>query len=214
MKKITIIDYGSGNLHSIAKAFENQSTSNNVSVTISDNYRDIEQASHIVLPGVGAYNDCISNLKNQDGILQALVEAVQISKKPFLGVCVGMQLLSDFGEENIGQNHGKHAGLGWISGTVKHLPKKDNLKIPHMGWNEVFIKQDHNIFKNIPNGSDFYFVHSYHFQCENDKNIMAYTNYGNNFTSVIAQENIVSCQFHPEKSQKHGLQFIGNFICL
>lgn len=212
MKKITIIDYGSGNLHSIAKAFEKQSESRNITVKVSDNYRDIEQATNIVLPGVGAYDDCILGLKNKDGILQSLTEAVMVKKKPFLGVCVGMQLLSDFGEENSNNKSSNHAGLGWISGVVKSLPTNTNLKIPHMGWNQVDIKQNHDIFRNISNGSDFYFVHSYQFQCRNESDILASTNYGDEFTSVIAKENIIAAQFHPEKSQNSGLKFISNFI--
>ena len=208
MKQLVIVDYGSGNLHSISKAFEKEAINKKIDIKVSDNYKDIERSSHIVLPGVGAYNDCMAGLQRLDGVLESIQHNVLDKKKPFLGICVGMQLLSDTGEEN-----GLSKGLGWISGDVQRFSKKDtNLKIPHMGWNEVYFQQKHDIFKNIEDKTDFYFVHSYHFSCKDDNNVLACAEYGRKFSTVIAMDNIVASQFHPEKSQKAGLEFISNFL--
>lgn len=205
MKKVTIIDYGSGNLHSIAKAFESQT---DFQVSVSSDYKDIENSSHIVLPGVGAFGDCVKGLESLDGMHDSLHEAVMEQKKPFMGVCVGMQMLADTGLEN-----GEHKGLGWIPGVVKPIePKDSSYKIPHMGWNEIKIEREHPVFKGINDGDHFYFVHSYHFGCKDEKNIISSVEYCYNITAAIANDNIIAAQFHPEKSQKAGLKFISNFL--
>jgi glutamine amidotransferase len=208
MKQVTIIDYGSGNLHSIAKAFEKEGRKKSFKVVVSDNAEEVRKASHIVLPGVGAFGDCIGGLDKLKGMREALEDAVIKQKKPFMGVCVGMQMLADEGLEN-----GSHKGLGWISGKVIPLkPKDKSLKIPHMGWNELRIEKDHPVLNGIKTGDHVYFVHSYHFDCANSKNTLSTVDYGAPVVAVIANENIVAAQFHPEKSQKTGLKFISNFL--
>jgi glutamine amidotransferase len=208
MKQVTIIDYGSGNLHSIAKAFEKEGRKKSFKVVVSDNADEVRNASHIVLPGVGAFGDCINGLEKLRGMREALEQAVITEKKPFLGVCVGMQMLADEGQEN-----GIHKGLGWIGGKVIALkPKDKTLKIPHMGWNELNILKDHPVLDGIKSGDHVYFVHSYHFSCTNAGNTLSTVDYGSPIVAVIANENIVAAQFHPEKSQKTGLRFIANFL--
>lgn len=206
MTQVTIIDYGSGNLHSIAKAFEK--VANGKKIVVSSDARDIEKASHIVLPGVGAFNDCVNGLEKLDGVKAALQKNVIEKKKPFLGVCVGMQMLADIGLEN-----GEHKGFGWISGRVMPInPKDKSLKIPHMGWNELKINRTHPILDGIENGDHVYFVHSYHFCCNDGSNVLSSVEYGGDVVAVIANDNIVAAQFHPEKSQEVGLKFISNFL--
>lgn len=208
MSQVTIIDYGSGNLHSIAKAFEKEAGSRKLKVVVSDKASDVDKASHIILPGVGAFGDCIKGLQALDGMIEALNKNVIVNKKPFMGVCVGMQMLADEGLEN-----GSHKGLGWISGRVIPLkPSDSNLKIPHMGWNEINIEHEHPVLEGINSGDHVYFVHSYHFDCTNKNNALASVDYGQRVVSVIANDNIVAAQFHPEKSQQVGLKFISNFL--
>lgn len=206
-KNIIIVDYGSGNLHSLAKSIEKCSTSDK-NIKISRELKDIENASHVVLPGVGAFSDCIKNLREVTGMIDALEEFALIDKKPFLGICVGMQMLSDESHE-----HELTKGLGWIKGKVIPIPKiDDSIKIPHIGWNELEIQKHHPIFKNIQNKSHAYFVHSYKFMCENPTDIIAEVEYGVNITSAVAKDNLVGLQFHPEKSQENGLRILENFI--
>jgi len=205
MKQVTIIDYGSGNLHSIAKAFEHEA--GGIKIIVSNKTEDIERASHIVLPGVGAFGDCVQGLESLEGVKEALTKAVMHDKKPFMGVCVGMQMLADVGAE-----HGNHKGLGWIKGKVVAIDIKEGLKIPHMGWNELKITKNHPIFEGIKSGDHVYFVHSYHFLCDDSDNIISTVQYGNNITAAIANDNIIATQFHPEKSQHVGLKLISNFL--
>lgn len=207
MPSVTIIDYGSGNLHSISKAFERQS--GGIPIRVSDKIEDITSASHIVLPGVGAFGDCINGLKARPGLIEALNEEVMVKKKPFFGVCVGMQMLAEQGLE-----HGTHQGLGWIKGTVRPIPHSPTLKIPHMGWNNLEISQDHPAIARISQGDHAYFVHSYYFDCEEKNAILATVNYGKDLCAMVAKDNIIGTQFHPEKSQKTGLQVIKNFLQL
>lgn len=211
MSHVTIIDYGSGNLHSIAKAFEREAEPLSLRVTVSSRAEDIRTASHVVLPGVGAFGDCLKGLKALGGVWEALNEAVHQDKKPFMGVCVGMQMLADLGEEN-----GKHTGFGWINGTVKRItPSDPGLKIPHMGWNEIQVtNQSHPVMHGIHSGDHVYFVHSYHFDCQDKQNILALTEYGAPLVAAIAKDNMVASQFHPEKSQQVGLRFIANFLAM
>lgn len=210
MTQVTIIDYGSGNLHSIAKAFELEAKKSGIKVKVSSDAEDIKKASHIVLPGVGAFADCLQGLKSAPGVLDALNTAVIINKKPFLGVCVGMQMLAQESHEQ-----GVHKGLGWIKGKVVAINSHNNvLKVPHMGWNELEIKQDHPVLAGIKSGDHAYFVHSYWMECSNANNVLANVDYGANLTAIIANENIIATQFHPEKSQQLGLKLINNFLTL
>ncbi len=205
-KNIAIIDYGSGNILSAKKSFAKVIKVHNLDaeVFISGNPKEIKSSSHIVLPGQGAFETCIKGLKNIPGMLEELNSFAIIEKKPFFGICVGMQLLANNSLEN-----GNHEGLGWISGTIEKLPSC-KLKMPHMGWNSIKV-----INKNLkikPKETDYYFVHSYFFNCVNRENILAETNYGIDFASIINKENIYGLQFHPEKSSDQGLEIIKNFI--
>ncbi len=207
MKKITIVDYGSGNILSAQKSFIKVARDNNfeADVTISKNLSDIKKSSHIVLPGQGAFNTCMDGLKKTHGLIDELYEFALIKKKPFLGICVGMQMLAKISEEN-----GIHEGLGWIDGIIKRLPG-DSLKLPHMGWNEAIPRNStHNNLISTKN--DYYFVHSYYFDCADNDNILAETKYGKNFASIVGKENIYGVQFHPEKSSSQGLNLLKEFI--
>ena len=205
MLQITIIDYGSGNVLSAQKSFVKVTNDNNIEakVIISKNLNDIRNSTHIVLPGQGAFFTCMSELNKTPGLIDELNEFAIIKQKPFLGVCVGMQMLANDSQEN-----GFHKGLGWISGHIKLLPNS-NLKMPHMGWNLVTPK---NKNKLIIDPSDYYFVHSYYFECQNEEDILAETQYGTSFASIIGKENIYGVQFHPEKSSSQGLNLIKNFL--
>ena len=209
MKKIiTIIDYGSGNILSAKQSFARVIKAENIDadVFISGNPELIKNSTHIVLPGQGAFETCISGLKGIPGMIDELNNFVVVKKKPFFGICVGMQLLANNSLEN-----GDHKGLGWINGTIEKLPSK-NLKMPHMGWNSIRVLNKN--FKIIPKETDYYFVHSYYFNCKNKENILAETNYGINFPSIVNKENIYGLQFHPEKSSIQGLDIIKSFIKL
>ena len=205
MKKITIIDYGSGNVLSAQQSFIKTSNDNKIEskVIISNNISDIKNSTHVVLPGQGSFSTCMQGLKNKPGLIEELYEFAIIKKKPFLGICVGMQMLANDSEEK-----GVHKGLGWIEGNIKSLPTQ-NLKIPHMGWNIVKPVNNNNLVK-IP--EDYYFVHSYYFKCKNSENILAETQYGINFSSIVGKENIYGVQFHPEKSSSQGLNLLKNFV--
>lgn len=212
-QKVVIIDYGSGNIRSAAKAFEHVIAQHdlNFEVLVSNNAEDLESATHIVLPGQGAFGDCMRGLKDVDGMIDALETAVHGDKKPFLGICVGMQLLADKGLE-----YGEHKGLGWISGDVVPIePNDKTLKIPHMGWNicEYPNGISHPALKNQnKEGAHYYFVHSFMFKCKHKDNLLGVATYGGDITSIVAQDNIVGVQFHPEKSQEAGLTLIHDFL--
>ena len=207
MKKITIVDYGSGNVLSAQKSFIKIAKENNieVDVLISKKLNDVKNSTHIVLPGQGAFSTCMNGLKKTDGLIDELSEFALIKKKPFLGICVGMQMLAKMSEEN-----GDHEGLGWIDGQIKLLPG-DNLKLPHMGWNLV-IPTNSKYNNLISTKNDYYFVHSYYFECADKDNILAETKYGTNFASIVGKENIYGVQFHPEKSSSQGLNLLKEFI--
>lgn len=200
---LAIIDYGSGNLRSVAKAFERVGAQANVTSKASD----LSAASHIVLPGVGAFADCMAGLKVLPGMLETLQEEVHMRKKWFLGICVGMQMLFEKGHE-----HGVHKGLGWLKGEVVAL--HPSLKIPHMGWNELHLTCDHPFTRGIKNGDHAYFVHSYHAVEGDASNILATTEYGQTITAVVGRDHILGTQFHPEKSQETGLTLLKNFLRL
>lgn len=213
---VAIIDYGSGNLHSAAKAFEHVIAEHklNFDVVITRNPADLQRASHIVLPGQGAFGDCMSGLRSVSGMIEALEHSVLVEKKPFLGICVGMQLLATRGLE-----YGTHQGLGWIEGEVVAIaPKDKSLKIPHMGWNTVDFDQgtSHPALKNQKNIKDalphFYFVHSFMFKCKNKEDVLGHATYGEDVTAIVGHTNIIGVQFHPEKSQEAGLQLCHDFL--
>lgn len=209
--KIVIIDYGSGNLRSAAKAFEKVVADQalDFTVLVSGKAEDLDAASHIVLPGQGAFGDCMSGLKSS-GLIDALERNVLREGKPFLGICVGMQLLADEGLE-----HGRHKGLGWISGKVVPIkPQDKSLKIPHMGWNDHIstpIGQKHDVVKHIQGGAHFYFVHSFVFESD-PKNCLGGFSYGEKYCAIVGRDNIVGVQFHPEKSHETGLILLQHFI--
>ena len=209
MKKIVIVDYGLGNIVSAQQSFVKVSKDNKISAKtiVSNNPSDIEEATHVVLPGQGAFKSCMDGLQKINGMISSLEKSVIKNKKPFLGICVGMQLLANEGLEN-----GTHKGLGWIDGTIKKLEVK-NLKLPHMGWNTIENSAQETKMK-FDSQKDFYFVHSYYFDCLNSKNVLAHTNYGINFPSIVCKENVYGVQFHPEKSSKQGLNLIKNFLSL
>ena len=207
-KKITIIDYGSGNILSAKQSFTRVTRTENIDaeVCISGNPEIIKNSTHIVLPGQGAFETCINGLKKIPGMIDELNSFVITKKKPFFGICVGMQLLANNSLEN-----GNHKGLGWIDGTIEKLPN-ENLKMPHMGWNSIRVLN--KSLKITPKETDYYFVHSYYFNCKNKENILAETKYGIDFPSIVNKENIYGLQFHPEKSSDQGLDIIKNFIKL
>jgi glutamine amidotransferase len=207
---VAIVDYGSGNLRSAEKALARvaaeQSTGQQVIVTSDADA--VAKAERIVLPGVGAFADCMSGLRAVPGMVDALKDAVLKRGVPFLGICVGMQLLADVGRE-----FGDHAGLGWIGGeVVKIAPSDPALKIPHMGWNELKIERAHPLLANIPASGHAYFVHSYHCRAKDKRDVLATTDYGETLTAMIARDNIAGTQFHPEKSQAVGLTLLANFL--
>ena len=210
---LIIIDYGSGNLRSAAKAFEH--VSKDITVKISNKPEDLLKADRIVLPGQGAFRDCMENLSAIDGMIEALNEAVIKDATPFLGICVGMQLMASRGME-----HGVTAGLDWIEGDVIPIaPDDTSLKIPHMGWNELHYlsannTQDnrHFVLRNTDSSENFYFVHSFMFQCTYNHNCLAMTEYGGLIPAIIGRDNIIGMQFHPEKSHKAGLKLLSNFL--
>jgi glutamine amidotransferase len=207
-KNITIIDYGSGNILSAKQSFARVIKKENIDadVCISGNPEKIKNSTHIVLPGQGAFETCIKGLEGIPGMIEELNNCVVVQKKPFFGICVGMQLLANNSLEN-----GNHNGFGWIDGTIEKIPS-DNLKMPHMGWNSIRVLNKK--LKIKPKETDYYFVHSYYFNCKNKENILAETNYGINFPSIVNKENIYGLQFHPEKSSDQGLDIIKHFIKL
>ncbi|MBT4120358.1 MAG: imidazole glycerol phosphate synthase subunit HisH [Candidatus Peribacter sp.] len=200
---VTVIDYGLGNIFSVVKAFEMIGAD----VQVSSDASDIRSADHLVLPGVGAFADGMQFLHDKD-LDTVLTEEVVQNKKPFLGICLGLQLLAE-----IGQEHGEHKGLGWIPGKVQVLDTGDEpLKIPHVGWNNLEMTQDNPLFTDIHKDSDFYFVHSYQLHCTDPKDCIATTTYGETITAAIWHDNIFATQFHPEKSQDAGLKLLENFL--
>lgn len=208
-QKITIIDYGSGNLRSVFNAL-NLIDGQNFDLQISSNPQDIKSSDKIILPGVGAFADCINSLSNITKMRDILQEEILHKKKNFLGICVGMQLLADFGHE-----YETVKGLGFISGEIIKINDRDQtLKIPHIGWNEIQIQKNHDILQNIENNEHFYFVHSYHFLVKDSENIIANVNYGQNLAAIIAKNNIIATQFHPEKSGASGIKLLKNFTKL
>ena len=205
-----LIDYDSGNLHSAEKAFQRMAREvDGGEVIVSSSPEDVARADRIVLPGDGAFPACRDALVDRTGLFEALVEAVEVKARPFLGICVGMQLMADRGLE-----HETTEGFGWISGEVHRIiPSDSTLKIPHIGWNNLHIlATEHPLFADIREGAHAYFVHSYGFECTAAANRLATADYGGSVTAAIGRDNMVGTQFHPEKSQSVGLRLIANFL--
>jgi len=213
MKRICVIDYDSGNIRSVYNALKKVLVGSKSSIVISSKKEKIKEASHILLPGVGSFKTCIEGLKRKR-ILNVLEEKVFKSCEPFLGICVGMQMLATKSFEN-----GNHVGLNWIPGKVKKITQSSkSLKIPHMGWNKLIMKKQNNFIKNLSEKVDLkknfsaYFVHSYELRLEDKKNLILSTEYGGEITAMITKENIIGTQFHPEKSHLFGLKFLETFV--
>ena len=210
---VAIVDYGSGNLHSAAKAFERAAHDAGIDqpIVVTDDPRVVAAADRVVLPGVGAFADCRRGLDAVDGMVEALDEAVHQKARPFFGICVGMQLLAERGRE-----YEVTEGLGWIAGEVDRItPADPNLKIPHMGWNTLNVTRPHKLVEGLalgPGGRHAYFVHSYEFKVAQRADLVAEADYGGPITAIVARDNLVGTQFHPEKSQKLGLALIANFL--
>ena len=197
--KVCVLDYGSGNVASVYNLINRLG----YDIKVSNKVEDIKKSSHLILPGVGAFGSSVEKIKNNISI-ELLSDEVKVKKKPFLGICVGMQVLAEKGLE-----FGSHEGLGWIEGTVEKINAK---VLPHVGWNNIEMKKNSPIFSNIKNASDFYFVNSYAFKVKDSNFIIAETTYENKFCSALQKENIFGVQFHPEKSQKTGQLIIDNFL--
>ena len=210
---VAIVDYGSGNLHSAAKAFERAAHEEGLTrpILVTNDPDTVARADRVVLPGVGAFADCRRGLDAVDGMVDALEQSVRGRGRPFLGICVGMQLMAERGRE-----YEVVQGLGWIPGEVDRItPSDPSLKIPHMGWNTLNERRSHPLLADIavgPQGLHAYFVHSFHLNATNSNDIVARADYGGPVTAVIAKDTMFGTQFHPEKSQRFGLALIANFL--
>jgi len=210
---VAIIDYGSGNLHSAAKAFERATRGMEVppKIVVTRDPDQVFRADRIVLPGVGAFADCRRGLNELDGMVDAMTEAVRDKARPFFGICVGMQLMATRGKEHVTTD-----GLNWIAGDVEKIaPKDESLKIPHMGWNTLELLREHPVLNGLPlgpKGRHAYFVHSYHLNAVNESEVLARADYGGPITAIVGRDTAIGTQFHPEKSQRFGLALISNFL--
>ena len=206
---VTIVDYNSGNISSVINSFK-EVAKDKVNIEVTSDLSTIKTSDKVVLPGQGSFKSCIDGLNSINGSLETLNEFALESKKPLLGICVGLQMFADIGYEET-----ETKGLGWISGKVSKIDNQDGkFKLPHIGWNEINITKDSKIFKGIDNNSHMYFVHSYEFVPKDKSVISATTNYSSNVVCAAEKENIFGTQFHPEKSDKIGLKIIDNFINL
>ena len=206
---VVVVDYGSGNLRSAAKALARAAVEggSGATVLVSGEAQALSEADRIVLPGVGAFGDCMAALGARPGLADALIEAVIGLRRPFLGICVGMQLMAARGLE-----HGEFAGLGWFPGDVVKLAPGHGLKVPHMGWNELSIAAAHPLLAGIDDGAHMYFMHGYHLRAADQGAVLANTDYGGPVTAMVAVDNLAGVQFHPEKSQAAGLRLLANFL--
>ena len=206
---VTIVDYNSGNISSVINSFK-EVAKHKVNIEVTSDLSKIKLSDKIVLPGQGSFKSCVDALNSINGLVDTLNEFAINSKKPLLGICVGLQMFADIGYEEI-----ETKGLGWISGKVSKINNQDGkYKLPHIGWNQINILKDSKIFKNIENNSHMYFVHSYEFVPEDKNVISATTDYSSNIVCSVEKENIFGTQFHPEKSDIIGLKIIQNFINL
>ena len=206
---VTIVDYKSGNISSVINSFK-EVAENKVKIEVTSDVSKIKSTDKVVLPGQGSFKSCVDALQSINGLVDCLNDFVMNKKKPLLGICVGLQMFADFGYEE-----SETKGLGWIPGKVTKINNRDGkYKLPHIGWNEINIVKDSKIFKNIKNKSHMYFVHSYEFIPNNQNAISATTEYSSKHVCAIEKENIFGTQFHPEKSDKLGLQIIDNFMRL
>ncbi|MEZ5872983.1 MAG: imidazole glycerol phosphate synthase subunit HisH [Nitratireductor sp.] len=211
--RVSIIDYGSGNLHSAQKAFERAARESAIAaeINLTSDPEKLLASDRIVLPGVGAFADCRAGIEAVPGLLEALRECVEVRARPFLGICVGQQLMATTGMEK-----GSTPGFGWIDGDVVEIPAANaGLKVPQIGWNTLEVINHHPVLDGIPTGPQgwhAYFVHSYHIAVRNPQERIATTDYGGPVTAIVGRDNMVGTQFHPEKSQKLGLALIGNFL--
>jgi len=206
---VTIVDYNSGNISSLINSFKEVSK-DKINIEVTSDLNKIKSSDKVVLPGQGSFKGCVDALNSINGLVDTLNEFAISDKKPLLGICVGLQMFADIGYEEV-----ETKGLGWISGKVLKIDnQKGNYKLPHIGWNEIKIIKDSRIFKGIENNSHMYFVHSYEFVPVDKKVISATTDYSSNIVCSVEKENIFGTQFHPEKSDKSGLQIIKNFINL
>ena len=208
---VAIVDYGSGNLRSAAKAFERAARDTGHEVRVTSEADDLREAERIVLPGVGAFADCRRGLDALPGMVEALNAEVIERGKPFLGICVGSQLMADRGVEKETTD-----GLGWIAGEVVEItPADPALKVPHMGWNTLDVRREHPLLASIPTGEDgldAYFVHSFHIRAADEADVVASADYGGAVTAIVGRDNLAGTQFHPEKSQTLGLALLANFL--
>ena len=204
-----LIDYAAGNLHSAEKAFQLMAREvDGGDVIVSDRAEDVAHADRIVLPGDGAFPACMTELKGQTGLYDAMVEAVETKGRPFLGICVGMQLMARTGFE-----YEKVPGLGWIAGDVRRIaPSDPSLKVPHMGWNDLVIDRPHPVLDGIATGDHAYFVHSYQMEMADPAHLLAHCDYGGPVTAIVGRDTMIGTQFHPEKSQAAGLRLIANWL--
>ena len=199
--KVCILDYGSGNVRSVYNVIRHLQ----FDVVVSNNTKEIRNSTHVILPGVGAFPSAMKKIESRIPLATLEIEILE-KGKPFLGICVGMQVLADTGTE-----HESFKGLGWIGGSVKKLCA-DSLSLPHVGWNDISITKQSQIFNGLKDYRDFYYVHSYAFDVDDKSHVLAHTEYGSNFTSVVCKDNIYGFQFHPEKSQRAGQLLLNNFI--
>ena len=206
---VTIVDYNSGNISSVINSFK-EVAKEKVNIEVTSDLKKIKSSDKVVLPGQGSFKSCVDALTSINGLVDTLNEFAINDKKPLLGICVGLQMFADIGYEEI-----ETKGLGWISGKVSKIDNQNNkYKLPHIGWNEIYIVRDSKIFKDIKNNSHMYFVHSYEFVPKDKSVISATTDYSSKIVCSVEKENIFGTQFHPEKSDKIGLQIIQNFISL
>ena len=206
---VTIVDYNSGNISSVINSFKEVAV-DKVNIQVTSDLKKIKSSDKVVLPGQGSFQSCVDALHNISGLVDTLNEFAIENKKPLLGICVGLQMFADIGFEEI-----ETKGLGWISGKVSKINNQNgNFKLPHIGWNQLNIIKDSQIFKGVENNSHMYFVHSYEFVPEDKSVILATTDYSSNIVCAAEKENIFGTQFHPEKSDKFGLKIIDNFISL
>ena len=204
---VVVVDYGAGNLKSAAKALMEAAKGSDMEVSVTADPAHVRSADRIVLPGVGAFADCKAGLESHPGLVEALNEAVIAKGRPFLGICVGMQLMATLGIE-----YGEHRGLDWIKGKVTRLAPKDaTLKIPQIGWNNLS-SSSHPVLRDLPKDADAYFVHSYHFVADRESDVLSRIDYGGPVVAALGRDNLIGVQFHPEKSQAVGLRLLADFL--